>query len=452
MRTLVAVVLAAAFLAAPAAADWDRTRWGLSPDQVTYLYPAAADLPAAPGDGRTYRVLKLAGPLSYDGRTWTEASFHFERGGRLTRVELSAAPGQVEAIEAWLTGRFGPPLEREGHPPRAGDTAAYYTVRHRDAASGDEVKLGAGVLANLTVTLVTFSTPDPAARLRASEARRLFELRQRGLAPLPPGGWNNTRWAMSREQVLALWPSARPDELNRLVVNTDFNFQGRTWRQVAFSFDPDYGLSKVSVWSQDSEFEALEQHVRALYGPPREVAGARPGSIPGNTIYGAFFSVPGTGETAMLFATRVNGLGGTGIALEPGPDPAPPAPPTAAATAALAWRMTLPQFKTVYPGAAQVMEGSDYWQVLSPTLHGFTWKRGLFGFKYGTLWEYTLFSTDSFETIHAAFTARFGPAPRVARNGAFTDYWFDDVRGGDTLRLRANRDGTATLSASRFYG
>lgn len=214
MRLLVPALLAVLLFAplGPAAAQTEvGVQLGMSPAEARAALPGAEDVPA--NENRRTRLLHRKEPLRWAGRVWTSAFVHFGTDDRVRSISLGAEPTQRAELEAWLTGRYGPPVEVEGNPVLpAGSTMGFYTARFRDPATGAAAVLNFLVLAGTTLVTVDFRAPDPAAEAARREAQRRFELRQKGLLALPPGGWGTTRWTMSRAQVQALYPAARAND------------------------------------------------------------------------------------------------------------------------------------------------------------------------------------------------------------------------------------------------
>ena len=190
MRLLVPALLAVLLFAplGPAAAQTEvGVQLGMSPAEARAALPGAEDVPA--NENRRTRLLHRKEPLRWAGRVWTSAFVHFGTDDRVRSISLGAEPTQRAELEAWLTGRYGPPVEVEGNPVLpAGSTMGFYTARFRDPATGAAAVLNFLVLAGTTLVTVDFRAPDPAAEAARREAQRRFELRQKGLLGLPPTG------------------------------------------------------------------------------------------------------------------------------------------------------------------------------------------------------------------------------------------------------------------------
>lgn len=318
MRLLVPALLAVLLFAplGPAAAQTEvGVQLGMSPAEARAALPGAEDVPA--NENRRTRLLHRKEPLRWAGRVWTSAFVHFGTDDRVRSISLGAEPTQRAELEAWLTGRYGPPVEVEGNPVLpAGSTMGFYTARFRDPATGAAAVLNFLVLAGTTLVTVDFRAPDPAAEAARREAQRRFELRQKGLLALPPGGWGTTRWTMSRAQVQALYPAARANDRGQLVLEGPIAWLGRNWQAVGFNFDRDYGLEGVILWADTEELAAVDAAVRAVYGAPRRVDGElKPGGG-----YFATWPVPATGEELVVFTMTLGPDSGTGVQLFAPPD------------------------------------------------------------------------------------------------------------------------------------
>ena len=109
-RMLACALLAAAGLAAPAAADWRYTRWGMSPEQVVAASRGAVQL-GPPPSGKTYENLtgRARGVHTEDGASF-DAYFHFDAQTRLARVALERTGGtDCAAIHNRLLAQLGRP-------------------------------------------------------------------------------------------------------------------------------------------------------------------------------------------------------------------------------------------------------------------------------------------------------------------------------------------------------
>jgi hypothetical protein len=130
-RRAPALVLAGAFagLAAPAAAHWEYTRWGMTQAQVVAAARGAVrELPA--GERRPVPAARMEYRAAGEFRSGPMAlrvAFAFDaRNGGLVCVSARGEPGQGEALRARLERLFGPPQER-GHDPATGTTTLGWT-------------------------------------------------------------------------------------------------------------------------------------------------------------------------------------------------------------------------------------------------------------------------------------------------------------------------------------
>lgn len=139
----VLIILLACLTASPAVAHWDRTRWGMTPAEVTALYPAAF-----PAGDPAYRdpakpVLGLPDPYVFDGQSFSLVQLFFRDRGRLSQVSLTtdSKADAVPGLLAWLERRYGRPTASEGSltVPEASNLRSYTATWA--AADGDRVKV-----------------------------------------------------------------------------------------------------------------------------------------------------------------------------------------------------------------------------------------------------------------------------------------------------------------------
>ena len=127
------VTLAAVLFAAPAAADWQYTRWGMTPQQVTAASRGVAKTnPAEVSDTGTHRSERalLAGPYSA-ARMSFRAVFYFGNADKkLSKVHLILQGGaDCTDVRAELMNLYGPPLSQAaGVVTRWRDTKRRNTV------------------------------------------------------------------------------------------------------------------------------------------------------------------------------------------------------------------------------------------------------------------------------------------------------------------------------------
>lgn len=136
------LILTLCLTATPAAAHWDRTRWGMTPEAVKALYPSAVPSgdPALVDPSKP--VLQLASPWVFDGQSFSLSRLFFRAGGRLDRVELvsSDTRGQVPGLLAWLERRYGKPVYTKGPLTAPAGGVEILEARYR-GADGDRVVL-----------------------------------------------------------------------------------------------------------------------------------------------------------------------------------------------------------------------------------------------------------------------------------------------------------------------
>jgi hypothetical protein len=97
-------------LAAGARADWEYTRWGMTPEQVVAASRGVVRL-GAPPQGKTYEGLegRALGAHRTDGAAF-DAYFHFDQAGELAKVALERTGGTAcAALHGRLMARFGKP-------------------------------------------------------------------------------------------------------------------------------------------------------------------------------------------------------------------------------------------------------------------------------------------------------------------------------------------------------
>jgi hypothetical protein len=142
----------ASALAAEARADWQYTRWGMTPDEVVAAANGAARL-GAPPQGKTYEGFtgRALGRHEADGASF-DAYFHFDAAGGLAKVALERTGGAACAdLHRGLGARHGRPAKSTRN--------AFATVEEwRDAAGGNLVRY---VLIGELPCTVTFDRLPP---------------------------------------------------------------------------------------------------------------------------------------------------------------------------------------------------------------------------------------------------------------------------------------------------
>jgi hypothetical protein len=104
--------LIVAGMATPAAADWQYTRWGMSPEQVVAASNGMVQL-GPPPQGKTYDNLtgRALGKHERDGATFL-AFFHFDAANGLAKVALERSGGTAcAALQGALVAQLGPPAK-----------------------------------------------------------------------------------------------------------------------------------------------------------------------------------------------------------------------------------------------------------------------------------------------------------------------------------------------------
>jgi hypothetical protein len=104
--------LTLAGMTVPAAADWQYTRWGMSPEQVVAASNGAVRL-GPPPQGKTYDKLtgRALGNHEADGATF-HAFFHFDAANGLAKVALERNSGTAcAALQGGLAAQYGQPVK-----------------------------------------------------------------------------------------------------------------------------------------------------------------------------------------------------------------------------------------------------------------------------------------------------------------------------------------------------
>lgn len=96
-------------------ADWQFSRWGMTPDQLVQASGGAAHLEAIPPGAGESETIEAVGTL-VSGELGFNVSYQFHDRRALTRVYLSLTRG--ECFRAWdaLKGKYGEPLYNSGDP------------------------------------------------------------------------------------------------------------------------------------------------------------------------------------------------------------------------------------------------------------------------------------------------------------------------------------------------
>ena len=118
MRSRVRLALLAALVSGPARADWQYTKWGMTPEQLVAASGGGAVLLP---EGRRVRVpplVTMATGEFQDGPLMLRTVFSFTiTGGGLACVTYGAAgPDDAAPFKALLVRRYGPPQRRSGLP------------------------------------------------------------------------------------------------------------------------------------------------------------------------------------------------------------------------------------------------------------------------------------------------------------------------------------------------
>jgi hypothetical protein len=118
MRIVTGATLTLAMLISPirpAAADWEYTKWGMSPEQVVKASAGTVLLtkarPAGDGSGLDMRA---QGTFASGGMNF-DASFGFDAAGRLAFVTYALGEARMnDALENWLIKKYGQPKKTRG--------------------------------------------------------------------------------------------------------------------------------------------------------------------------------------------------------------------------------------------------------------------------------------------------------------------------------------------------
>lgn len=157
------LTLALCLAATPAAAHWDRTRWGMTPEAVTALYPAATHSGDPAIRDPAQPVLELGAPYVLDGESFSEVRLFFRDRGRLSMVELTAdrTADQIPGLQAWLERRYGKPVAARGALAVPADGRGSYRAEYA-GADGDRVVLVVMLWPDgETLAAVSWSPPTP---------------------------------------------------------------------------------------------------------------------------------------------------------------------------------------------------------------------------------------------------------------------------------------------------
>jgi hypothetical protein len=142
----VLILLAALATAAPARADWQYTRWGMSPAAVVAASGGAARLQPGDRDDRVFNLdLKAVGTYETPSLSY-EADFLFtRRSNRLAAVKLMPAEGQCDALREELAETYGKPLaDRRDFTMMSVETQTWRDAQGNNHVLFADVQTGAG--------------------------------------------------------------------------------------------------------------------------------------------------------------------------------------------------------------------------------------------------------------------------------------------------------------------
>ena len=114
------LILIGACGAAPAMADWEYTKWGMTPEQVASASKGAVTV-LEPNQRKRIEEAKMesgAEGTFTDGALRLHVAFSFDTGGTgLVAVGYNALdPAQNGLLQDWLVRKYGPPQSKSGIP------------------------------------------------------------------------------------------------------------------------------------------------------------------------------------------------------------------------------------------------------------------------------------------------------------------------------------------------
>lgn len=137
MRSMTWLIGLAALLTTPAHADWQYTRWGMTPEQVVAASAGKAELLPASRRPRIPPLETAASGEFQDGALALRTAFSFNtNGGGLACVSygLMSHDGDA-AFKANLTSRYGQPQRTSGLPAIGLQTLTWTTATDEITAS-----------------------------------------------------------------------------------------------------------------------------------------------------------------------------------------------------------------------------------------------------------------------------------------------------------------------------
>jgi len=148
-----AIVLVLVGQAAPARADWQYTRWGMTQQELLAAGTGQV-VPAGPAEAKTApEQFEAIGKAPYRAGDFAFEALFLARDGRLALVRLRLLdPSRCDALEDSLKARYGPPRERR---IRNGLLGANWF----DAATRNTVQLTAH--AGISICYLGYSGGDP---------------------------------------------------------------------------------------------------------------------------------------------------------------------------------------------------------------------------------------------------------------------------------------------------
>jgi hypothetical protein len=114
------LILLGAASPAPAMADWEYTKWGMTPEQVASASQGAVKV-LPPSQRKRIEEAKMESDAEgtfTDGKLRLHVAFSFDTGGAgLVAVGYNVLdPGQNDLLQEWLVRKYGPPRAKGGIP------------------------------------------------------------------------------------------------------------------------------------------------------------------------------------------------------------------------------------------------------------------------------------------------------------------------------------------------
>ena len=134
-KTAVIVVLVALATVGSAHADWEFTRWGMSPQEVAAASKGAAPMSAGePGMRIEGYAIGNVGTYRHDGYEFRSVFYYRDGALRLIKLELQSGDRGCRGLESDLRKKYGEPISEDHTPPM--DIWTW-----RDAKNNDHISL-----------------------------------------------------------------------------------------------------------------------------------------------------------------------------------------------------------------------------------------------------------------------------------------------------------------------